>query len=69
LSDEPPFEHEVWQGPGETGSFFSCLGAALGLIFLFTGGTCALMGFGGGSIVAGLIGLMLLAAGWAIMRR
>jgi hypothetical protein len=69
LSDEPPPEYEVWQGPGETSSFFGCLAAALGLVFIFTGGSCVFIGFGNRSIVMGLIGLMLLGAGWAIMRR
>jgi len=69
MADEPPDYidwHADHRGPP---SFFGCIGAALGLVFLLTGGTCVYMGFSMGEFGVALIGLGIAVGGWMLIRR
>jgi hypothetical protein len=70
VSDDLPPEPRIdWHGDGGGTSFFGCLVSAFGLIFMVTGGMCAFIGLTSSSIVAALVGLVFMAAGWKMMNR
>jgi hypothetical protein len=69
VSEEPPPDYEIdWHGKRESSSFFGCVGMAFGIVFMLTGGLCAVQGLGGASIGAGLVGLFFMALGWKLMK-
>jgi hypothetical protein len=64
MSDEPP-DYIDW-GNGRSGSsFFGCIGVGLGMVFMFTGGICVFSGRSGEPLV---IGLVMMAIGWLLMK-
>ena len=67
MSDEPP-DHVDWGNGPTGGSFFGCLLAAIGVIFTLTGGVCVWSGFSGSSVEVLLIGLLMMAGGWLMMK-
>lgn len=60
----------MWIGAmaAPAGSFFGCLLAGIGVIFMLTGGICVWGGFSGSSVEVLLIGLVMMAAGWLMTR-
>jgi hypothetical protein len=69
LSDEPPPDYEIdWHGKRESTSFLGCVGVAIGGVFMLTGGMCAVQGLAGSSIGAVLVGLIIMAVGWKVMK-
>ena len=66
MSDEPP-DYIDW-GNGRSGSsVLGCLAAGIGALFMLTGGICVFAGVrGSGSQL--LIGLLMVAFGWALSR-
>jgi hypothetical protein len=68
MSDEPP-DYIDWGNDRSGGSFFGCLGMAIGFVFMLTGGLCVWSGFRGLSLQVLLIGLVMMVAGWLMSRR
>jgi hypothetical protein len=67
MADEPP-DYVDW-GNGRSGSsFFGCIGVGLGMVFMFTGGICVLGGFSARGGEPLFIGLLMMAAGWLMMK-
>jgi hypothetical protein len=67
MNDAPP-DYIDW-GEGRSGSsFFGCIAVGVGTLFMLTGGICVFGGFSGSSVQVLLIGLLMMAGGWAMMR-
>lgn len=67
MSDEPP-DYIDWHDDRSGPSFFGCVGMAMGLLFMLTGGICVWGGASGGGTELLLIGLLIMAGGWALSR-
>jgi hypothetical protein len=67
MSDEPP-DYIDWGNGRSGGSFFGCIGMAVGLVFMLTGGLCVWGGFSGAGAEPLLIGLLMMAGGWVMMK-
>jgi hypothetical protein len=67
MADEPP-DYIDWGNARSGSSFFGCIGVGLGFLFMFTGGACVLGGFSGGGGEPLLIGLLMMAGGWVMMK-
>jgi hypothetical protein len=67
MADEPP-DYVDWGNGRSGGSFFGCIGMAVGSLFMLTGGLCVWGGVSGAGIEPLFIGLLLVAAGWVMTR-
>jgi hypothetical protein len=68
MSDEPPDYIDWGDTRSGAGSFFGCVGMAIGLLFMLTGGLCVWSGFTGSGVKVLLIGLLIAACGWLLTR-
>jgi hypothetical protein len=67
MSDEPP-DYIDWGNNRSGSSFFGCIAAGIGALFMLTGGLCVFTGISGTGFVPLVIGLVMLAIGWALFK-
>ncbi len=67
MGDEPP-DYIDWGNGRSGGSVLGCLGVAIGVIFMLTGGLCVFAGAGSAGSGQLLIGLVLILIGWLLMK-
>jgi hypothetical protein len=66
MSDEPP-DYIDWGNNRSGSSILGCLAAGIGALFMLTGGICVFAGARGSGTQL-LIGLVMVAFGWALSR-